>query len=95
MVLFPYTAPNLLRNSGLKDSGLERFPLSDFDANSAWPAQVGFAAELVFWFQLRWRLWHAPARLVRSGRRSILRVQGSWPDAKALLSAYRRIARLS
>ena len=94
----------------LKDAGLERFPFSNFDANSAWLAQVGFAADLVRWFQLlclrsdlrqaepkalRWRLWHAPARLVRSGRRTILRVLDSWPDAKALLGAHRRMALLS
>ncbi len=89
------------------DAGLERFPFTDFDANSAWLAQVGFAADLVRWFQLlclrgdlrqaepkalRWRLWHAPARLVRSGRRTILRVLDSWPDANPLLGAYRRMA---
>ena len=94
----------------LKDARLERCPFSDFDANSAWLAQVGFAADLVRWFQLlclrsdlrqaepealRWRLWHASARLVSSGRRTNLRAQGSWPDAKALLGAHRRIALLS
>ena len=94
----------------LKDSGLERFPFTDFGANSAWPAQVGFAADLVRWFQLlclrcdlhqaepkslRWRLWHAPARLVRSGRRTILRVLEGWPDAGALLDTHRRIALLT
>jgi hypothetical protein len=91
----------------LKDSGLERFPFTDFAANSAWLAAVGFAADLVRWFQLlclrgdlrgaepkalRWRLWHAPARLVRSGRRTILRVLDGWPDADALLGAHRRMA---
>lgn len=91
----------------LKSSGLERFPFTDFDANRAWLAAVGFAADLVRWFQLicltgtlrtaepkalRWRLWHAPARLIHSGRRTILRVLDSWPDADALLGAHRRMS---
>jgi hypothetical protein len=94
----------------LKDSGLERFPFTDFVANSAWLAAVGFAADLVRWFQLlclrgdlrqaepkalRWRLWHAPARLIRSGRRTILGVIDAWPDADALLGAHRKMALLT
>ncbi len=93
-----------------KAAGLERFPFSDFDANSAWLAPAGLAADLVRWFQLlrlrcglhraeprapRWWLWHALPCLVRSARRTILRVQGSWPDAKALLGTHRRVALLS
>ena len=91
----------------LKESGWERFPFCDFEANSAWLAAVGFSASLVRWFQLlcldgslrtaepkalRWRLWHAPARLIRSGRQTILRVLDGWPDADALVDAHRRIA---
>lgn len=94
----------------LKDSGLERFPFTDFAANCAWLTTVGFAADLVRWFQklclrgdlqvakpkaLRWRLWHAPGRLTRSGRRTILRVLDCWPDSNAILGAHRRIARLT
>jgi hypothetical protein len=94
----------------LKDSGLERFPFTGFDANSAWVAVVCMAADLVRWFQmlclngslavaepkaLRWRIWHAPARLVRSGRSTIVRILDGWPDAKAILDAHRRIARLT
>jgi arsenical pump membrane protein len=63
----------------LKDSGLERFPFVDLDANQARLAIVAFAADLVRWFQLacldgplviaapkalRWQLWHMPARVV-------------------------------
>ena len=69
-----------------------------------------FAADLVRWFQLlclagdlqaaepkalRWRLWHAPARLVRSGRRLVVRLLDGWPDTEAILRAYRRIALLT
>jgi len=90
----------------LKGSGLLRFPFCDLDANRAWLTEVCFAADLVRWFQvlclrgelasaepkaLRWRLWHAPARMVRSGRRTIVRVLEGWPDADALVRAHRRI----
>jgi hypothetical protein len=90
----------------LKASGLERFPFTDLDANRAWMALVCFAADLVRWFQLlclrgpltkaepktlRWQLWHTPARVVRHARRSIVRILDDWPNADALLAAYRRL----
>jgi hypothetical protein len=93
----------------LKDSGLCRFPFRDLDANRAWLATVAFAADLVAWFQLlcltgpladaepkalRWRLWHAPARVIRRARRDIVRVLDGWPDAHAILDAHRHIAAL-
>jgi hypothetical protein len=93
----------------LKDSGLCRFPFTDLDANRAWLAAVCFAGDLVRWFQLlcvtghlaraepktlRWRLWHAPARLVRHARRDIVRILDGWPDANAILAAHARIAAL-
>lgn len=91
----------------LKASGLERFPFSDLDANRAWMAMVCFAADLVRWFQLlclrgplakaepktlRWQLWHTPARVVRHARCTIVRILDDWPNADALLAAYRRTA---
>jgi hypothetical protein len=93
----------------LKDSGLCRSPFRDLDANRAWLATVCHAADLVAWFQLlcltgplaraepktlRWRLWHAPARLIRRGRRDIVRVLDGWPDAHAILTAHQHIAAL-
>ncbi|MGH9258888.1 MAG: IS1380 family transposase [Acidimicrobiales bacterium] len=93
----------------LKDSGLCRFPFRDLDANRAWLATVCFAADLVAWFQLlcltghlaraepktlRWRFWHAPARLVRHARRDVVRILDGWPDAQAILAAHARIAAL-
>ena len=65
------------------------------------------AADLVRWFQLlclprafgiarpkalRWSLFHAPGRLVRSARREIVRILDGWPTADLLLRAYERIA---
>ena len=91
----------------LKDSGLCRFPFADLDANRAWMAVVCFASDLVRWFQLlclsgslalaepkalRWKLWHAPARLVRRGRRNVVRILDGWPSESEILAAYRRVA---
>ena len=95
-----------LRLQRLKDSGLLAFPFSDLEANRTWMASVMMAADLVRWFQLlcldgtwakaqpkalRWGLFHAPGRLVRSGRRQVMRILNGWPSADALLGAYRRL----
>ena len=94
----------------LKDSGLDRFPFADLDANRAWLAIVAFAADLVRWFQLvcldgplaiaepkmlRWQLWHTPARVVRRARRQIVRILDDWPSTTTLINAYTRIALLT
>jgi hypothetical protein len=91
----------------LKDSGANRFPFVDIDANRAWLAVVCFADTLVRWFQLlcltgslavaepktlRWSLWHTPARIVRHARRHIVRILDGWPTADELFTAYRRVA---
>lgn len=93
--------------SRLKDSGLLRFPFSEIEANRNWLMVVAMAADLVRWFQLlcldgalavarpkalRWSLFHAPGRIVRSARREIVRILDGWPSAEALLAAHRRIA---
>jgi hypothetical protein len=44
---------------------------------------------------LRWRLWHAPTRLIRHARRDIVRILDSWPDAPTILAAYAHIAELT
>ena len=90
----------------LKESGLLAFPFSDQEANANWMATVMMAADLVRWFQLlcldggwakarpkalRWGLFHAPGRLVRSGRRHVVRILEAWPSADVLLGAYRRL----
>ncbi len=82
------------------------FPFSDLEANRTWMASVMMAADLVRWFQLlcldgtwakaqpkalRWGLFHAPGRLVRSGRRQVVRILNGWPSADVLLGAYRRL----
>ena len=87
----------------LKDSGLCRFPFSDFEANANWMTAVMLAADLVRWFQLlclegywrsarpkalRWAIFHAPGRIVSSARRRIVRLLDGWPSAEAILAAY-------
>jgi len=94
----------------LKDSGAQRFPFTDIDANRAWLAVVCFADGLVRWFQqlcltgalalaepktLRWWLWHTPARIVRRARRRVVRILDGWPATSALLEVYERIAQLA
>jgi hypothetical protein len=91
----------------LKDSGADRFPFRDIDANRAWLAVACMADSLVRWFQqlclhgilavaepktLRWTLWHTPARLVRRARQHIVRILDGWPTAADIIDAYRRVA---
>ncbi len=94
----------------LKESGLCRFPFADLEANRAWLMVVALSADLVRWFQLlcldgalakarpkalRWSFFHAPGRLVRTGRRQIVRILDHWPTAEAIVGAHRRIARIT
>jgi len=94
----------------LKDSGLERFPFTRFEANQAWLQTVCWSADLVAWFQLlcltgplararpkrlRWTLWHAPARIITTARRDIIRILDTWPAAGDILGAYRAVAALT
>lgn len=94
----------------LKDSGLRRFPFSDYEANAAWMMTVAMASDLVRWFQLlclndtwrhtrpktlRWAIFHAPGRLIRTARRRIVRVIDGWPTTDVLLDAYQHIEQLT
>ena len=94
----------------LKDAGLERFPFTEWEANQAWLQTVMWAADLVTWFQmlcltgplavakakrLRWTLWHAPARIITTARRDIVRILDGWPTAHEILAAYTNIAALT
>ena len=93
----------------LKDSGLERFPFTNLDANRAWMQLVCLAADLVRWLQqlcctgelataepkrMRWTLWHTPARIVRRAGRDIVRIIDGWPTTNNLLHAHQRITAL-
>ena len=43
---------------------------------------------------LRYRLFHAAARLVRGGRRKTLKIAATWPWAGAVITAWKRIQAL-
>ena len=94
----------------LKDSGLTSMPFTSLQANATWMMVVALAGDLVRWFQLlclqgpwrearpkrlRFELFGAPGRLIRSGRRTIIRIIHGWPGTEVLLGAYRSIARLT
>jgi Transposase DDE domain group 1 len=89
-----------------KATGLRNLPFADFDANDVWLTLVLVAQTLVCWAQallldgelaraepktLRYRLWHAAARLVRHARRHVLRFDHDWPWATALVAAFKRL----
>src|SRR6266508_2023167 len=97
------------RIRGAKATGLRNLPFADFDANDVWLTLVLVAQTLVCWAQallldgdlkvaepktLRYRLWHAAARLVRHARRVRLRFDRDWPWAAALLAAFARLRAL-
>jgi hypothetical protein len=93
----------------LKASGLERFPFTSFDANAAWLQLVCWSADLVRWFQLlcctgsiavaapktmRWRIFHAPARVISHAREHVVRIADGWPWADTIVDAHHHIAAL-
>lgn len=97
------------RIRGAKDTGLGNLPFHDFMSNQVWLTLVMIAQDLVAWSQmlllddeflnaepkrLRYALWHCAGRLVRSGRRSYLRLQKNWPWAEDLARAFDRLRAL-
>jgi len=44
---------------------------------------------------LRYRLLHAAARLVRGGRRRLLKIAATWPWAQAIVTAWERVSALA
>jgi len=98
------------RIKAAKDLGLLRFPGHNFAANAAWLLVIGLAQDLTAWTQrlclghalahaepkrLRYCIWHAAGRLVRTGRRLILRIDATWPWATEIADAFKRLERLS
>ena len=89
-----------------KATGLENLPFHDFRANRNWLELILAAQDLIAFFQrlclrgdakewdpktLRYRLFHTAARVVRSGRRLILRLQRSWRWTPILYDAFKRV----
>ena len=92
-----------------KDTGFGRFPSRVFAINQAWLQLALTGIDLLAWSQLlllhgdlthaepkklRYRLLHVAARLVRTARRTLLRVARTWPWADDLAAAYTRLAAL-
>jgi hypothetical protein len=92
-----------------KDTGMRNLPFGAFVANQAWLELSLAAQDLITWTKdlclsgdlklaepkrLRQRLLHVAGRLVRSARRTRLRLQADWPWAEALLAAFRRLRSL-
>jgi hypothetical protein len=93
-----------------KDTGLGHFPSFDFKVNAAWLTAAMIASILLAWLKLlgldgdlaraepktlRYRVLHAAARLVRGGRRRLLKIQATWPWAEAITAAWQRIDALA
>jgi Transposase DDE domain group 1 len=89
-----------------KDAGLGHFPSFDYQVNAAWLTAAMTGQILLAWLKLlaldgdlaraepktlRYRVLHAAARLVRGGRRRRLKIQATWPWAKAITTAWQRI----
>jgi hypothetical protein len=97
------------RIRGAKATGLRNLPFDLVRRNAVWLELVLAAQDLTVWAQallldgelavaepkaLRYRLWHAAARIVRHARRLILRLQASWPWAVELARAFARLRAL-
>jgi hypothetical protein len=89
-----------------KATGLQNLPFDLMRRNAVWLELVLAAQDLTGWTQallldgplalaepktLRYRLWHVAARVVRHARRTILRLQASWPWAVELARAFARL----
>jgi Transposase DDE domain group 1 len=92
-----------------KQTGLANLPFRDFDHNAVWLEIALIAQDLTAWTQhlaldgdlavcepktLRYRLLHTAGRLACHARRATLRLQATWPWARALATAFARLAAL-
>lgn len=92
-----------------KDAGLDHLPSKSWDVNLGWCHAVAIATDLIAWFRLlgcagelakaepqtlRYRIFATPARLTRGQRLRWLRLPATWPWAKALVTAIRKIRAL-
>lgn len=93
-----------------KDTGLRNLPFHDAAQNKVWMEICALAADLIAWTQrltltgwarvaepkrLRLRLFGVAGRLVRTGRRRILRIPLTWPWAEQITSAHVRLTALA
>jgi DDE family transposase len=86
-----------------KDTGLANLPSAEFAINVAWLIEVLIAGDLLAWTKglcltgelahaepkrLRYALLHTAGVIVRSGRRTTLRIADGWPWADELVAAF-------
>jgi hypothetical protein len=92
-----------------KDTGMRNLPFAAFEHNRVWLELSLIAQELLAWLRLlclegelalaepkrlRQRLLHVAGKVVRSARRTTLRLPRSWPWAEALVAAFVRLRAL-
>jgi hypothetical protein len=92
-----------------KECGPANFPCSSFQANRVWLLLVLMAQDLLAWARrlclpgefseaapkrLRYQVLHVAGRLVRSGRRTTLRLDARWPWAAERAAAFTRLRSL-
>lgn len=88
---------------------MRSMPFAAFPHNQAWLEVSLLAQALLRWSaslclegelalsepkRIRQRLLHVAGRIVRSGRRTVLRLPRSWPWAEALVAAFARLRAL-
>lgn len=93
-----------------KDTGLRNLPFHDAAQNRVWLEICALAAELIAFTQrlaltgwariaepkrLRLHLFSVAGRVVRTGRRHVLKIPATWPWAEHMISAHARLARLA
>jgi hypothetical protein len=92
-----------------KDTGIGKFPSQSLAMNKAWMSAALTAATLLAWLKLlaldgnlaraepktlRYRIFHAAARLARGSRQRHLNIQATWPWAADIVTAWDRISAL-
>lgn len=89
------------------DMGINHFPTKSFGGNAAWLVLNTIAHNLTRWAtrlglrigpvmtkKIRRRIYHVGGRLVRTGRRLILRLPRRWPWAQQITDALQRLRAL-
>jgi hypothetical protein len=89
-----------------KDTGIGKFPSQALGKNKAWFTAALIAAMLIAWLKLialdgdlaraepktlRYKVFHAAARLSRGGRKRRLKIAATWPWADAIVTAWDRV----
>lgn len=95
--------------SDMKDTGLANLPFRDFEMNQVWLEIIMIAHDLIAWVKtltltgelaasrpkrIRHRLLTIAARLSFHARTARLRLQATWPWARDLAAAFRKLTQL-